>query len=47
MYQDEPLLLHLILGFEILSWERTAEEVEKHVSEGFQIIAAMLHLTRC
>lgn len=32
IYQDELLLLLLILGFETLPWERTAEEVEKHIS---------------
>ena len=44
--QDKFFFLRLICGRETLPWERAPEEVEKHVPEGFQIIAAMLHLTK-
>ncbi len=45
--QDELLFWLLIRGQGDLPWERTAEEVEKHVSRRLQVIAAVLHLGIC
>ena len=44
--QDKFFLLRLICGRETLLWERAPEDVEKHIPEGFQIIAAMLYLIK-
>lgn len=44
LLQDQLILLRLIGGLETLPWKRAPEEVEKHISQRFQIVTAMLDL---
>ena len=46
LLQDQLILLRLIGGLETLPWKRALEEVEKHISQRFQIVTAMLNFPK-